>query len=204
MTNQVIPIREKEGQQVVDARELHNYLEVGKRFTTWIQDRINDFGFAEGEDYFPNLGIGQNAGNGVFAQFQRRKDYILTLDMAKELAMVERSEKGRQARRYFIEIEKKMRELVNPSPAKLPNIPLASQKTADERVIRDEIAYSKNYINKANRKLKAEEAKPRICDHCGQYCRNKHAYNTHLGNCAAYQAKKLKANMLVSQTHGEA
>jgi len=91
----------------VSARHLHSFLEVGKHFRTWIQDRIAAFGFVEGQDYViienefrPDLG--ETSGG------RPAKEYFLTIDMAKELSMVERNEKGRQARRYFIECERRM------------------------------------------------------------------------------------------------
>lgn len=88
--------------QTVNARDLHAFLEVGKDFSTWIKGRVDQYGFAEGVDYVcsPNPGSeGRGGGN--------KKDYHLTIDMAKELSMVERNEKGRQARRYFIECERR-------------------------------------------------------------------------------------------------
>lgn len=104
----MIKVFEDKGKQLVDARELHSFLEVGKRFTTWIQDRIEQYDFAEGADYvvlegLPKLGAPTPS-----------KDYAITLDMAKELAMLERNEKGREARRYFIECEKKLKGLQQP------------------------------------------------------------------------------------------
>jgi phage anti-repressor protein/phage antirepressor YoqD-like protein len=92
----------------VNARQLHFFLEVGKVFGAWIQDRINSFGFVDGQDFvmveglsFPNLESSKS-------RHQITKEYFLTIDMAKELSMVERNDKGRQARRYFIECERRM------------------------------------------------------------------------------------------------
>ena len=92
----------------VSARQLHSFLEVGKDFSNWIKDRINAFGFAEGQDLVivetlssPNLASSKS-------RAQTTKEYFLTIDMAKELSMVERNDKGRQARRYFIECERRM------------------------------------------------------------------------------------------------
>lgn len=99
----IIPIHQNHslGVSTVDARELHAFLEVGKRFTTWVQDRIQKYGFIEGQDFLPELG--KSIGG------RPSTEYHLTLDMAKELAMVENNEKGREARRFFIEAEKKLR-----------------------------------------------------------------------------------------------
>ncbi len=88
-----------EVKQTVNARELHQFLEVASRFNDWITNRINDFNFVENQDFVTfteNLVKGRPA-----------KEYALTLDMAKELSMVERNEKGKQARQYFIECERR-------------------------------------------------------------------------------------------------
>lgn len=97
--------------QLCNARDLHAFLEVGRDFATWVKDRIAEYGFAEGEDYSPVLGNRSDGRAG-----KRRTEYHLTLDMAKELAMVERNEKGRQVRRYFIECERRALAAVSPAP----------------------------------------------------------------------------------------
>lgn len=95
------------GSQVVSARELHEFLESKQEFANWIKNRIDKYGFVENQDFevFDNFIKNPSGGRPL-------KEYALTLDMAKELAMVEGNEKGRQARRYFIECEKKLREIV--------------------------------------------------------------------------------------------
>ena len=89
--------------QMVNARDLHEFLEVGKDFSNWIKDRIRQYGFQENDDYIRVA----KTGEGVNQGFQPI-EYHLTLDTAKELSMVERNEKGKQARRYFIECEKRL------------------------------------------------------------------------------------------------
>lgn len=110
MTVQLIPVFSgtisNETTLLCNARDLHAFLEVGKRFATWITERINEYHFVENQDYVIASQIREAKGRGG----HNRKDYHLTLDTAKELAMVERNEKGRQIRRYFIECEKKLRE----------------------------------------------------------------------------------------------
>lgn len=91
------------GIQTVDARELHAFLGVGRKFNAWIIGRIAEYGFAENVDFAK---VRSQTG----PNFKRLEvEYFLSLDMAKELAMVERSAKGREARQYFIEVEKKYR-----------------------------------------------------------------------------------------------
>ena len=88
--------------QTCDARELHQFLEVGKVFAAWIQERIEQYGFEQGKDYEVFSDSGNNPQGG-----RPSKEYTITIDMAKELAMVERNEKGKQARQYFIECERR-------------------------------------------------------------------------------------------------
>jgi len=87
--------------QMVDARLLHQFLEVGRRFASWIVRRIEEYGFVAGEDFLSFSPIREKPQGG-----RPRVEYYLTLGMAKELAMVERTPKGREARRYFIECER--------------------------------------------------------------------------------------------------
>lgn len=103
--------------QLINARQPHQALKVKRDFSTWIKDRINDYGFIENEDFFPILGKSPKL-------FGRPSiEYHITLDMAKELCMLERSELGRQARRYFIEQEKQARLLAEQNATLLANIP---------------------------------------------------------------------------------
>ncbi|SFC84802.1 Phage anti-repressor protein [Pseudomonas citronellolis] len=94
--------------QLVDARSLHRFLGVDTHFKDWISRRIDEYGFSEGGDF---VLVAQNRATKGRGGDRRSKDYHITLDMAKELSMVERNEKGRQARRYFIECEKRLHEL---------------------------------------------------------------------------------------------
>ncbi|HID4045768.1 TPA: antA/AntB antirepressor family protein [Pluralibacter gergoviae] len=90
---------------IVSARALHKALGVGRDFTNWIKGRIDQYGFVVGTDYIrvENLSSPKRA-SAKFRQ-QIEHDYLLSLDMAKEVAMVERNEQGRAVRRYFIQCE---------------------------------------------------------------------------------------------------
>lgn len=91
---------------IADARNLHEGLGVGRDYTNWIKRRITRYGFVEGVDYHILLAnFGEQKGSGG----HNAKTYSLTLDMAKELAMVENNEKGRLIRRYFIWCENQLR-----------------------------------------------------------------------------------------------
>ncbi|MCL2859648.1 MAG: antA/AntB antirepressor family protein [Oscillospiraceae bacterium] len=108
--NELIPIYEDENKdQLVNARELHIKLGNKRKFTDWIKQRIQQYKFAENEDFF------------TFHKFVKRgednlgtklKEYYLTIDTAKEIAMIENNEIGRKIRKYFIEVEKRYRIIV--------------------------------------------------------------------------------------------
>lgn len=89
-----------QAQQTVNARELHAFLEVQTRFNDWIKNRVDEYGFIENQDF---IAFTENLVNGG-----RRIEYALSLDMAKELSMVERNAQGKQARQYFIDCEKRL------------------------------------------------------------------------------------------------
>lgn len=93
----------EQGSQVVSARELHQFLDNKRQFADWIKQRILEYEFIENQDY---VTFSQNSEKG-----RPSTEYAITLDMAKELSMVERTEKGKQARKYFIEAEKQLRSL---------------------------------------------------------------------------------------------
>ena len=86
-------------QQTVNARELHAFLESKQDFSTWIKNRIEKYGFVENQD-FVRFHKKMEANNATMIE------YHITLDMAKEVAMIENNEKGRDVRQYFITCEK--------------------------------------------------------------------------------------------------
>jgi len=91
--------------QTVNARDLHDFLGSNRQFADWIKERIQSYGFVENQDFIlisQNCEIKEGRGGD-----RRSTDYAITLDMAKELSMVERTAKGKQARQYFIECERR-------------------------------------------------------------------------------------------------
>lgn len=98
--SELIPINYSGEEPTVSARDLHVGLEIKSNFTTWF-DRMCEYGFTE-LDYkkcFPNLESGCNGGQNMI-------DYQISVDMAKQICMIQRSEKGRQYRQYFLDLEK--------------------------------------------------------------------------------------------------
>ncbi|ECK7512352.1 phage antirepressor Ant [Campylobacter coli] len=104
------PHTELQGAFPANVENLFCYLEVNSKFADWIKNRINQYDFIENQDYIIKE---------VFTGRRPRKEYYVTLDMAKELCMVENNEKGRQARRYFIECEKRLKNLEQEKMQKL-------------------------------------------------------------------------------------
>lgn len=98
--NELVPVYTTgTGEKVVYGSELYRVLEVKSKFADWVKNRLNDCEAIENED-FQTLSKNLEKGRPTI-------DYIIKLDTAKEMAMLERNEKGKQVRRYFIQIEKK-------------------------------------------------------------------------------------------------
>lgn len=105
MNNELIKITQDEnGNSVVSGRELHEFLEVKTPYKDWFP-RMVEYGFAENVDF---ISLAQKCAkpNGG----RPKIDHALTLDMAKEISMIQRTDKGKQARQYFIEVEKAFKE----------------------------------------------------------------------------------------------
>lgn len=106
------------GEQLVSGRELHEFLEVGTPYHIWFP-RMVDYGFSENVDFitFEQKCSKPSGGRPLH-------DHAMTLDMAKEISMIQRTEKGKQARQYFIQVEKEYKEIQR----KLPNTREAIQQ----------------------------------------------------------------------------
>lgn len=94
--------KDDKGISVVSGRELHDFLEVTERYSSWFS-RMIKYGFEENIDY-----VGCKVFNTLAKQ--ELQDHAITLDMAKEISMIQRTDKGKQARQYFIEVEKEFRK----------------------------------------------------------------------------------------------
>lgn len=114
--NELIPLHhqtiDNEPVETVNARELHAFVESKQEFANWIKNRIEKYGFSENHDFLINLSKSPNGG-------RPSQEYYITLDMAKQLAMVENNEKGMQVRKYFIECEKQLKEATTQKPVPL-------------------------------------------------------------------------------------
>ena len=90
--------KNSQGIETVNARELHEFLEVKSKFADWFKNRVSEFGFIENSDFVSVSKILESGGRSI--------EYHISIDMAKELSMLERNDKGKQARLYFIECER--------------------------------------------------------------------------------------------------
>lgn len=100
--NEIIRINLNDNQEpVVSGRQLHEALGVKTRYDNWF-NRMTEYGFTENQDYLVTSIFGHNSNGGR----QNKVDHIIKLDMAKEIAMIQRSERGKQVRQYFIQVEK--------------------------------------------------------------------------------------------------
>lgn len=140
-------------QQTVNARELHEFLEVGRDFSNWMKDRIAQYDFVEGVDFIKTQDLSSPNLANAKSRVQTRIEYHLSLDMAKELCMVERNEKGKQARQYFIGCERVAKQKLTAQPA-LPSYSEALRQLADQ------IDHNKEL----QQKIELDKPKVEFCD----------------------------------------
>ncbi len=126
---------------VVNGRVLHEFLEANSNYVTWFK-RMCKYGFDENIDYitcFPNLESEKQHGG------QNKIDHILKIDMAKEISMIQRNEKGKKARQYFILAEKQLRN----KQLSVPRV----MKLADKRI--EELEKEVEYLRKGFKVVKS-------------------------------------------------
>lgn len=135
--NELIKVTEKDGKQLVSARELHNFLEAGSDVSTWFKNQAERAMLDEGSDFTQINGKSQGG--------RPSKDYALTLSSAKEIAMLNGGEKGKEARKYFIECEKIAKDLIEINP-KVPTtfreallLAVEQQETIEKQILQIEV-----------------------------------------------------------------
>lgn len=146
--NNLINVNYDNDRITLSARELHEFLEVGSNYTTWF-NRMCEYGFKENVDFqirFPKM---ESEGRGG----QNKIDHEITLDMAKEIAMIQRNEKGKQARQYFIEIEKQwnspeyvMNRALEFSRRQVEQLKLENQEMKPKALFADAVSTSEQSI----------------------------------------------------------
>lgn len=110
------------GEQLVSGRELHEFLEVGTKYTQWF-DEMTKYGFVENVDYSTLNELSEKKEGSRFVK-RTIINHAMTLDMAKEISMIQRTEKGKQARQYFIDVENQYKAIQK----RLPNTREAIQQ----------------------------------------------------------------------------
>lgn len=169
MTTQLIPVTPhavgSETIPTVDARELHTFLEVGKDFSSWMKERIESFDFALNQDFIVFTETGEKG--------RPRTEYALTLDMAKEISMVERNAKGKEARQYFIECERQAKAQHESPMMVMSRAVLLADKTIKEQaeqiaVLEPKAAFYDAVANSSGLILIREAAKVLAVPNLGQ------------------------------------
>ena len=155
-----------EKKRFVNARELHTWLKVGRRFADWIKDRIEKYDFIEGVDFLkvmPHRELKQ-AKNFDFTILGNQKlkrggdvrsiEYILTIDMAKEVAMLENNELGKKVRKYFIRTEERFKQVMRVA---LENPKFVNQLSKDFKETREETKdYRKDFTDSIKKYVSAK------------------------------------------------
>lgn len=140
--NELIPIlfADVGGEQIqtCNARELHSFLDVGKDFSTWIKDRIKKYDFIEGVDFAK---IDSPVSGSQRGGDRRSIEYYISLSMAKELSMVERNAKGKEARLYFIECERVAKEATSFALPDFTNPAIAAREWAKQYELRQALEH---------------------------------------------------------------
>jgi anti-repressor protein len=127
--NTLIKVTEQNGQQLVSARELYEFLEIKRDFTNWCKQMF-EYGFEEHKDFTPILAKTSTAKGG-----RPSVDYALTLDCSKEISMLARIEKGEQIRNYFLEVERKFKEVFSVPQSFSDALMLAASQQNNSRIL---------------------------------------------------------------------
>ena len=128
---ELIKIIEREGRQLVSGRELHEFLEIRTKYKDWFR-RMVEYGFEEEIDF---IRVAQKrATNNLKNPVTTVIDHAISIDMAKEISMIQRTEKGKIARQYFINCEKKLKEVKKLSPMELMELQFKALKEQKEKI----------------------------------------------------------------------
>ena len=128
---ELIKIIEREGRQLVSGRELHEFLEIKTKYKDWFP-RMVEYGFEEEIDF---MKVAQKrATNNLKNPVTTVIDHAISIDMAKEISMIQRTEKGKIARQYFINCEKKLKEVKKLSPMELMELQFKALKEQEEKI----------------------------------------------------------------------
>lgn len=147
---EIIPVQVRNDRQLVSARELHKALDYKSRFSRWVEQNFTQFD--EGIDF---MGVQSCTPYNKLHpdKLQTIQDYLLTIDMAKELCMMSYTEKGKEVRKYFIQVEKRFNEI------KAMSIP-----KPDSYMIEDPIKRAERWIEEAKERQELEHKNEKLQD----------------------------------------
>jgi phage anti-repressor protein len=189
---ELIRITEQDGKRAVSARELHAFLESKQDFSTWIKGRISKYGLVENEDFSSFHKIVEREKGGSTAI-----EYALTVDCAKELAMVEGNDKGRRARRYFIACERELRQVDEATIKAVKNMEARLDRLEETMNVAQEHEFTVfGYAGLTRKKLYGSEAMT-IGKRAAKRCREEkiepgHAYDARYGMVNVYPERILR------------
>lgn len=170
--------KNEQKETLVNGRELHEFLEVKDNYTDWFK-RMTTYGFDENVDF---IGLSEKSDK---LGGRPRIDHAMNIDMAKEVSMIQRTEKGKQARRYFIEIEKQFKQNYQPMSIEqmmIHQLQEMEQVKNDVALLKEETAISSSQ----RRKLKGEVLSTVIQTLGGKHSnayKNKRINRTAFSNC---------------------
>ena len=142
--NELIKVEVKNGEQLVSGRELHKFLGIGTEYMKWFS-RMTNYGFIENVDFI--VIVKNDEDDTAFGGIRKSTDHLIKLNMAKEISMLQRNEKGKEARTYFIKCEEAWNS---------PEMILARANQIQSRMIED---YAKKIEVLEN---KIQEDKPKV------------------------------------------
>lgn len=151
---ELIPLQDNNGKKAVNARDLHSFLQIGKDFSTWIKAQFERCDLTENVDFqvIPQKGENPSGGRPII-------EYALSINAAKEISMMSQTDRGKQARRYFIACEEKLQELSSPSymisdPIKraekwIEEEKLRQQLALDNKIMKPKADYFDNLVDRS-------------------------------------------------------
>jgi anti-repressor protein len=142
MNELIKTFKQKDGSVAVDGRDLHNFLEVKERYNDWFKD-MQKYGFTENVDFISFTGKRVKPQGG-----RPQINHALSLDMARELSMIQRTDRGKQARQYFIAMEKRAKAQQQlPIPKDYPSALRALADSMEEnQKLRPDAAYTQKML----------------------------------------------------------
>lgn len=174
--------KNEQNEPLVNGRELHEFLEVGTTYTRWFE-RMTEYGFAENVDFTV---IAKNVHDDTaFGGTRKITDHAMKLDMAKEISMIQRTDKGKQARQYFIEVEKQFKQNYQPMSIEqmmIHQLQEMEQVKNDVALLKEETAISSSQRRKLQGKVLSTVIQVLGGKHSNAY-KNKRINRTAFSNC---------------------